>query len=85
MLKEITFDEVEKMWEDGEIGRVLYIYSDGSDAYVDDNDRWTDIVKHRDNGGSFAVECEHSQCIYFGSKDCKRVCDIVSGKIAIEN
>lgn len=56
MLKEIEFDEVERMWERGEIGRVLYIYSDGSDAYVGDNDRWTDIVKHRDNGGKFAIE-----------------------------
>lgn len=56
MLKEITFKEVEKMWEDGEIGRVLYIYPDGTDAYVDSNVCWTDLVKHRDDGGKFAIE-----------------------------
>lgn len=56
MLKEITFKEVEQMWEDGEIGKVLYIYSDGTEAYVNDNDRWTDIINHHDNGGKFAVE-----------------------------
>lgn len=56
MLKEITFKEVEKMWEDGEIGRMLYIYPDGTDAYICDNDQWADIIKHHDNGGKFAVE-----------------------------
>lgn len=56
MLKEITFDEVEKIWEDGEIGRVLYLYPDGTDAYIGNNDHWTDIIKHRDNGGKFAIE-----------------------------
>lgn len=56
MLKEISFNEVEKMWEEGEIGRVLYLYSDGTEAYVGNDDRWTDLVKHHDNGGRFVVE-----------------------------
>lgn len=56
MLKEIDFSTVEKMWEDGEIGRVLYLYPDETEAYVDNNDHWTDIIKHYDNGGKFAVE-----------------------------
>lgn len=56
MLNEFTFDEVEKMWESGEIGRVLYIYPDGSDAYIDTNDHWGDLVRHIANGGKFAIE-----------------------------
>lgn len=57
MLKEITFDELKKMWESG---RVLYIYPDGSDAYVDINDHWSDLMRHLDNGGKFAIEEDDS-------------------------
>lgn len=56
MLKEIDFNAVEKMWKGGEIGRVLYVYTDKTEAYISNNDCWTDIVKHHNNGGKFAIE-----------------------------
>lgn len=79
MLKEIAFSEVERIYKNGEIGGVLYLYSDGTEAYIDDNAKWTDIVKHCDNGGKFAIETDIKKIksdkgikrypIYFSAED----------------
>lgn len=56
MLKEISFNETETMLRNGEIGKALYLYPDGTEAYINENALWEDLMNHYDNGGKFAVE-----------------------------
>lgn len=56
MLKEICFNEAEEMLRNGEIGKALYLYPDGTEAYISENVLWEDLMNHYDNGGKFAIE-----------------------------
>lgn len=54
--KNVTIDEVEEMLKNGEISKALYLYSDGTEAYIDENILWENLMNHYDNGGKFAIE-----------------------------
>lgn len=79
MLKKITFSEVERIYKNGEIGKVLYLYSDGTEAYIDNNAKWVNIARHFNNGGKFAIETDEKKIksdkgikrypIYFSAED----------------
>lgn len=60
MLKEISLKEAEEMQDKGEIGRVLYLYTDGTEAYIDENVSHLHLTHHYKNGGKFAIEVENT-------------------------
>ena len=61
MLKEISYAQAEELWADGTISRVLYVYPDGTDAYIEENTSHIKLARHYKNGGKFAIEID--ECI----------------------
>lgn len=56
MLERISYRKARKLCKKGEIGRVLYVYSDGTEAYADKADSCMNLKLHFERGGKFAVE-----------------------------
>lgn len=56
MIQEIGFHEVKYIWENKIDIPLLYVYPDGTDAYISKDVEFLLLLRHYKNGGKFAKE-----------------------------